>query len=36
MNKRIRVTVEFKQDAVAQVLVREYAVNEVAQRQCKH
>ena len=32
MNKRIRFTDEFKQDAVAQVVERGYAVSEVAER----
>ncbi len=32
MNKRIRFTDEFKQDAVAQVVERGYAVSEVAKR----
>jgi transposase len=32
MNKGIRFTDEFKQDAVAQVVERGYAVSEVAER----
>lgn len=32
MNKGIRFTTEFKQDAVAQVVERGYAVSEVAER----
>ena len=32
MNKGIRFTDEFKQDAVAQVVERSYAVSEVAER----
>ena len=32
MNKGIRVTDEFKQDAVAQVIERGYSVSEVAER----
>ncbi len=32
MNKRIRFTDEFKQDAVAQIVERGYAVSEVAER----
>jgi transposase len=32
MNKRVRFTDEFKQDAVAQVVERGYSVSEVAER----
>jgi transposase-like protein len=35
MNKGIRFTDEFKQDALVQVVERGYAVSEVAERQAK-